>query len=266
MVLNLRNPLVFFDLETTGKNVTIDRIVEISLVKLTPKGDRTVKTKRINPTVPIPRESSLIHGIYDEDVKHAPTFKELASELAQFLEGCDLSGFNVVRFDIPILMEEFLRSGIDFDIKNQKIVDVQRIYHLMEPRTLEAAYQFYCGKKLENAHSAEADVLATVEVLQSQIERYESKVITQNGKEVNPIKNDMQVLHELSNSNLVDFAGRMLYNDKGQEIFNFGKHKDKLVSEVLRTEPTYYDWMMNGDFSLDTKRKLTQIKLRELKK
>jgi len=266
MILKLKNPLVFFDLETTGKNVATDRIVEISLIKLTPKGERITKTKRVNPTIPIPYATSLIHGIYDKDVAQEPTFKELANEIVQFIEGCDLAGFNVLRFDIPVLMEELLRADIDFDIKNQKIVDVQRIYHMMEPRNLEAAYHFYCGKKLENAHSAEADVTATLEVLEAQVEKYDSKTILQNGKETQPIKNDIQILHELSSSNLVDFAGRMLYNDQGQEIFNFGKHKDKLVCEVLKNEPTYYDWMMKGDFTLDTKRKLTQIKLRELNK
>jgi DNA polymerase III subunit epsilon len=262
MNLKLRNPLAFFDLETTGVNVCLDRIVEISIVKIMPNGERTIKTKRINPTIPIPIESSLIHGIYDNDIKDEPTFKQVAKSMAQFLEGCDLAGFNILKFDVPLLVEEFLRSGVDFEVNHRKMVDVQRIFHLMEPRTLGAAYRFYCGKELEGAHNAEIDALASFEVLDSQVKLYKDKVIKDiHGKESSPIKNDVNALHELSASRMVDLAGRMLLNDKGIAIFNFGKHKDKPVLEVLQKEPSYYDWMMNGDFPLNTKKKLTEIKL-----
>ena len=234
MALNLKKPLAFFDLETTGINITTDRIVEISIVKAMPDGSTTIKTHRVNPTIPIPLESSLIHGIYDEDVKDKPTFKSLAHSLTQFLEGADLAGFNIIRFDVPVLVEEFLRAGIDFDISNRKLVDAQRIYHLMEPRTLSAAYKFYCSKELEGAHGAEADTLATYEVLKAQIERYEGKTIKDSdGKEISPIKNDMAVLHELTALQFADLAGRIAFNDKGEEVFNFGKYKGQKVTEVF---------------------------------
>jgi DNA polymerase III subunit epsilon len=263
MYLKLKNPLAFFDLETTGINVCHDRIVEISIVKLMPNGEKIIKTKKVNPTIPIPIESSLIHGIYDEDVKDAPIFKNIAKSLAQFIEGCDLAGFNIIKFDVPLLVEEFLRAGVDFDVSHRKLIDAQKIFHMMEPRTLGAAVKFYCGKTLENAHSAEADTLATLEVLDAQVQLYENRVVKDSkGVESVPIKNDMQVLHNLSASKMVDLAGRMIYNDKGIEIFNFGKHKDKPVVEVLKIEPTYYEWVMNGDFPLNTKKKLTEIKLR----
>ncbi|KPM46690.1 3'-5' exonuclease [Jiulongibacter sediminis] len=261
--LKLKKPLAVFDLETTGTNISRDRIVEISIAKAMPDGSVEVKTKRINPEMPIPIESSLIHGIYDEDVKDEPTFRQMAKSMAQFLQGCDLAGFNSNRFDIPMLVEEFLRVDSSlFDVKNRKFVDVQRIFHQMEPRTLSAAYKFYCDKTLDNAHSAEADTLATLEVLDAQIARYEGvKIETKKGEEIEPIKNDVEVLHEFTSSKIVDFAARMAYNDKDEIVFNFGKHKGKLVTDVLKREPAYFDWIMNNDFPRDTKQKLTQIKL-----
>ena len=263
MNLHLKNPLAVFDLETTGINIVKDRIVEISIIKVMPNGDKEIKTKRVNPTIPIPAETSMIHGIYDEDIKDAPTFKQIAKEIAKFLEGCDLAGFNVLKFDIPMLAEELLRSGVDFDTKNRKIVDAQKIFHMMEPRTLHAAYKFYCNKDLENAHSAEADTIATFEVLDAQVERYKDVEIKDNktGKKYVPVKNDMQSLHEITSSNMIDFAGRMVYNSEGVAVFNFGKHKNKPVLDVLKREPGYYDWIINNEFALNTKQKLTEIKL-----
>lgn len=260
--LNLKNPLVVFDLETTGTNISKDRIVEMAMVKIMPDGSIEEKSRRLNPTIPIPLETSMIHGIYDEDVKNEPTFNQVAKSLAKYLEGCDLSGFNCLGFDVPVLVEEFLRANVDFETENRKIVDAQRIFHLMEKRNLTAAYKFYCDKNLENAHSALADTVATYEVLLAQVERYEGQEAFDNlGKKMADIKNDMGVLHELSNSNRVDLGGRMVYKD-GVEVFNFGKHKGRPVTEVLEREPSFYDWMMKGDFPMDTKRKLTQIKLR----
>ncbi|MCS6822463.1 MAG: 3'-5' exonuclease [Microscillaceae bacterium] len=265
--LKLRNPLAFFDLETTGVNMTKDRIVEIAIAKALPDGEVIVQTKRINPQMPIPLEASLIHGIYDQDVADAPTFKQIAKELAKFLEGADLAGFNIIRFDVPMLVEEFLRAGVEFDVSQRKLIDAQRIFHLMEPRNLAAAYKFYCNKELKNAHSAEADALASLEVLDAQIQRYEGMVAkSEEFKEPIVIRNDMQVLHEITTNKVVDLAGRMVFNDKNEEVFNFGKHKGKLVKDVLnKEEPSYYEWMMKGDFALDTKRKLTEIKLRNSK-
>ncbi|GAB4242423.1 MAG: 3'-5' exonuclease [Ekhidna sp.] len=260
--LNLKNPLVVFDLETTGTNISQDRIVEIAMIKINPDGSIEEKDRRLNPTIPIPAETSMIHGIYDEDVKDEPTFKQVAKSLAQFLEGCDLAGFNVLGFDVPVLVEEFLRANVDFDIENRKIVDAQKIFHIMEKRNLTAALKFYCDKDLENAHSAMADTKATYEVLLAQVERYEGKEAFDNmGNKLADIKNDMSVLSDLTTTNRVDLAGRMIYKD-GVEVFNFGKHRGKKVAEVLAIEPSFYDWVMKGDFPLDTKRKLTQIKLR----
>ncbi len=251
MQLNLKNPLVFFDLETTGINIVKDRIVEISYVKVFPNGKEEVKTRRINPEMPIPAESTAIHGITDEDVKDCPTFKEIAKSLAAQIEGCDLAGFNSNRFDIPLLVEEFLRAGVDIDLNKRKFVDVQTIFHKMEQRTLAAAYKFYCDKSLENAHSAEADTYATYEVLKAQLDRYPE------------LENDIKYLSEFSSFNTnVDFAGRMVYNDKGEEVFNFGKYKGQRVEDVLKNDQGYYGWMMQGDFPLNTKNVLTQIKLR----
>ncbi len=250
--MNLKNPLVFFDLETTGLNTTRDRIIEISLLKVYPNGKEEVKTRRLNPEMPIPPESTAIHGITDEDVKDCPTFKQIAKSLADQLEGCDLAGFNSSRFDVPMLAEEFLRAGVDFDMGRRKLIDVQIIYHRREPRTLEAAYAFYCNKQLDNAHSAESDTRATYEVLKSQLKHYPD------------LANDIDALSkEYSSFNdNVDLAGRMIYNENGVEVFNFGKHKGKPVEEVLKNEPSYYAWMMDGDFPLNTKQALTKIRLR----
>lgn len=263
MQLKLKNPLVVFDLETTGTTISQDRIVEMALIKVMPDGTVEEKCRRINPTIPIPTEVSLIHGIYDEDVKDEPTFKQVAKSLATWLEGCDLAGFNILKFDVPMLVEEFLRANVEFDVDNRKLVDAQKIFHLMEKRNLTAAYKFYCGKDLEGAHSALADTQATYEVLLSQIEKYNGeKVVDLLGKELGVIENDVNTLHALTNKKMVDLAGRIVYNDNNQEVFNFGKHRGKPVAEVLQREPSFYDWMMKGDFPLDTKRKLTQIRLR----
>lgn len=255
MQLNLKNPLVFFDLETTGINVTHDRIVEISLLKVHPNGKEEIKSRRINPEMPIPPQSTAIHGITDDDVRDCPTFKQVARSLADHLEGSDLAGFNSSRFDVPLLAEEFLRAGVDFDMSKRKFVDVQIIFHKKEQRTLEAAYAFYCNKKLTDAHSAEADTRATYEVLKSQLDRYPDLI------------NDVEALSKEYSSfnNNVDFAGRIIYDDKGVEVFNFGKHRGKSVAEVLAKEPSYYSWMMDGDFPLNTKQVLTQIRLKGLK-
>lgn len=228
-----------------------DRIVELSVLKLFPDGTKEVRTKRINPTIQIPEESSRIHGIYNKDVEDAPTFKAVAKSLAAFLENCDLAGYNSNKFDIPLLVEEFLRADIDFEVKGRRLIDVQNIFHQMEQRTLIAAYKFYCNKALENAHSAEADILATHEILEAQIQKYED------------LKNDMDFLHEFSSrNNCVDLAGRIILNDKGVEVFNFGKHSGKAVVDVFKSEPSYYKWMMDGDFPLYTKKVITQIRLK----
>lgn len=254
MQLNLKNPLVFFDLETTGINIVSDRIVEIAILKVQVNGKEELRSYRINPEMPIPRQASEIHGIYDEDVKDAPTFKQVARDLARFLEGCDLGGFNSNKFDIPLLAEEFIRAEVDFDMQKRRFVDVQTIFHKMEKRTLEAAYKFYCEKDLKDAHSAEADTVATYEVLKAQLDRYPD------------LENDVNFLAKFSTHNrTVDFAGRIVYNDKDVEVFNFGKYKGVSVEEVLEKDPGYYGWMMNGDFPLYTKKVLTNIKLRRLK-
>jgi DNA polymerase-3 subunit epsilon len=241
--------------------VASDRIVEISILKAMPDGSEDVKTLRINPGMPIPLESSLIHGIYDEDIRNERTFKQAGEELARFLDDCDLAGYNSNRFDIPVLMEEFLRAGIDFDIENRHFVDVQNIFHQMEQRTLKAAYQFYCGKDIENAHSAEADIKATYEVLKAQIERYENQNWEdKKGIVSQPVQNNIEALHAFTNLNKpVDFAARMVYNEDGVEVINFGKHKGRPVEDVFQSEPSYYNWMLNGDFPLYTKRCLEKI-------
>ena len=252
MELKLSNPIVFFDLETTGINIAKDKIVEISVLKVMPNGKEEQKTIRVNPGMHIPEQSSAIHGIYDEDVKDCPTFKEIAKDLARYIEGCDFGGYNSNKFDIPVLVEEFLRAGVDIDLDKSRFIDVQNIFHRMEQRTLVAAYKFYCGKDLTEAHSAEADTLATYEVLLSQLERYEE------------LQNDVDFLAEFSSrSQNVDFAGRIVYDDKGVEVFSFGKHKGRSVAEVFRIEPSYYSWMMNGDFPLYTKKVITEIRMRE---
>jgi DNA polymerase-3 subunit epsilon len=264
MKLNLKRPLAFFDLETTGVNVASDRIVEISILKAMPDGTEEVKTMRINPGIPVPLESSLIHGIYDADIKDAPTFKQVGEELARFLDNSDLAGYNSNKFDIPVLLEEFLRAGIDFDLENRHFVDVQNVFHQMEQRTLKAAYQFYCGKDIENAHSAEADIKATYDVLLAQIEKYQDvEFQDKKGNISKPVQNDVAALHAFTNMNkVVDFAGRLVYNENGDETINFGKHKGKCVEEVFNTEPSYYNWMKNGDFPLYTKRCMEKIWVR----
>lgn len=251
MNLKLNRPIVFFDLETTGTDVSKDRIVEISILKLHPDGKKEVKTRRVNPEMPIPPATTEIHGISDEDVKDEPTFAALAKSLAQFIGNSDLAGYNSNKFDVPLLVEEFLRVGVDFDLESRKLVDVQNIFHKMEQRTLVAAYKFYCGKDLVDAHSAEADIKATYEVLESQIERYDE------------LENDVDFLSDFSKrNNTVDLMGRIVYNEDNVEVFNFGKHKGKAVTEILEKDPSYYNWMMNGDFPLYTKKVLTAIKLR----
>lgn len=267
MKLNLRIPLCFFDLETTGTNISQDRIVEIAVVKLMPNGEVLEKHNFVNPTIPIPPGSSAIHGIHDEDVKDKPAFKELAKEYARFMEGADLSGFNILNFDVPLLVEEFLRADVEFDYSRKRIIDSQRIYHLMEKRNLSAAYQFYCNKTLEGSHSAAADTRASMDVLIAQVDRYDNQPVKDGlGNLLGTISNDMDEINKLVSSERVDLAGRMTREKSGEVIFNFGKHKGKKVLNVLKAEPSYYDWIMNGDFSLDTKRKLTELKLSVLKK
>jgi DNA polymerase-3 subunit epsilon len=268
MKLNLIRPLAFFDLETTGVNVGADRIVEIAILKAMPDGSELVKTMRIHPEMPIPLQSSLIHGIYDEHIADAPKFKAVAAEIAEFIGDADLAGYNSNRFDIPVLLEEFLRAGVDFDMADRKFVDVQNIFHQMEQRTLRAAYKFYCGKDIINAHSAEADITATYHVLLAQLDRYENVDFEdKQGNISQPVKNDIDSLHSFTNMNKpVDFAGRMVFNENGEEVFNFGKHKNKTVEQVFDIEPSYYAWMKQGDFPLYTKKKLEEIWLRWNKK
>lgn len=246
-MLQLSRPIAVIDLETTGINLSSDRIVEIAIVRISPDGEKKVKRKIINPGIPIPPASTEVHGISNEMVKDAPTFKQVANEIKQFIDNCDLAGYNSNRFDIPLLMEEFLRAGMVMDFSDRKLLDVQKIFHMMEQRTLSAAYRFYCNKILEGAHSAEADATATWEVLEAQIEKY-----PQLGNTIDSI------IKCIGDDNIVDFARRMVI-ENGVEIFNFGKHKGKPVAEVLKMEPSYYDWMMKGDFPLHTKHKLTEI-------
>ena len=268
MLLNLKNPVVFLDLETTGVNIVNDRIVEIALLKIHPDGTEEELQMRINPEMPIPEETSRIHGIYDDDVKNEPTFKEVAKNLAKFLEGCDLGGFNSNRFDIPLLAEEFLRADIDVDLKKHKFIDVQAIFHKMEKRTLAAAYKFYCNEELVDAHSAMADVKATYEVLKSQLDKYQGVTFEDNeGKKSVPIVNDMQLLSEFSSYDRnVDFVGRIVYDEDGVEVFNFGKNKGIPVEKVLEEQPGYFGWILNSEFPLYTKKVLTRIKLKLMNK
>lgn len=251
MNLKLKRPIIFFDLETTGVDTSNDRIVEISLVKVSPDGTKSVKTRRINPEMHIPEAATAVHGISDEDVKDEPTFRQIAKSLAAFIEGCDFGGFNSNRFDLPVLVEEFMRAEVDVNFSNRKFVDVQSIFHKKEQRTLVAAYKFYCNKDLENAHSAEADTLATYEVLEAQIERY------------GDIGSTVEELASFSSyGSNVDFAGRIALNDKGEEIFTFGKYKGRKVVDIFQSEPSYYSWIMNGDFPNYTKKVFTEIYLR----
>jgi DNA polymerase-3 subunit epsilon len=249
--LKLKRPIVFIDLETTGINVSSDRIVEISALKIHPNGKEQWLNTRVNPEMPIPEKATEIHGISDKDVAGSPTFKEIAKNIAVFLEGCDLAGYNAIKFDIPVLAEEFLRVNLDFNFRKRRYVDPQVIFYKKEQRTLAAAYQFYCKKTLENAHSAQADTSATYEVLKAQLDTYSD------------LENDVEKLSAFSafNEN-VDFAGRIIMNEKGVEVFNFGKHKGRPVEDVFKEDPAYYSWMMNGDFPLYTKKVLTEIKLR----
>ena len=254
MALQLARPIVFIDLETTGVNIATDRILEIAIIKILPDRTKLVKHKLINPQMPIPKASSDIHGITDDKVKDAPIFKEVANELKQFIDNADLSGYNSNRFDIPLLMEEFLRAGILLEMTNRRMLDVQTIFHMMEKRTLGAAYKFYCEKELSDAHSAEVDASATWEILEAQLTRYEH------------LGNTVEtVLQFTGEEKFVDFARRFVF-DNDVEVFNFGKHKGRCVAEVLKAEPQYYDWMMKGDFPLHTKQKLTEIFNRTLLK
>ena len=251
MNLQLKRPIIFFDLETTGVDTANDRIVEISMVKVNTDGSKVVKTRRINPEMHIPEVATAVHGITDEDVKDEPTFRQIAKSLAAFIEGCDFGGFNSNRFDLPMLVEEFMRASVEVDFSRRKFVDVQTIFHRKEQRTLVAAYKFYCDKDLENAHSAEADTLATYEVLEAQIERY------------GDIGSTVEELAEFSSTGpMVDFAGRLSLNEQGEEIFTFGKYKGRKVEDVFKSDPSYYSWIMNGDFPLYTKKKITEIRLR----
>ena len=255
MALQLARPIAFFDLETTGVNLSTDRIIEVAIIKILPDGTRQVKRKLLNPGIPIPPETTAIHGITDEMVKDAPSFKQCGNELKQFIENCDMGGYNSNRFDIPILMEEFLRAGMEVDLSACRMVDVQHIFYKMEPRTLTAAYKYYCDKELVDAHSAEADVNATIDVFLSQIKRY-----PQMGDTLDSI------LAIIGEDKVVDYARRFIFDEKGVEVFNFGKHKGRPVVDVLKSEPQYYDWMMRGDFPLHTKQKLTEILNRTLLK
>lgn len=254
MNLQLTKPIAFIDLETTGINVSTDRIVEIAIVKILPGGEKQTKRKIVNPTIPIPQGAIDVHGITNEMVKDAPTFKQIANEVKQFLDNCDIGGYNSNRFDIPMLVEEFLRCELNIEIESRKLLDVQKVFHLMEQRTLSAAYKFYCQKDLTDAHSAEADASATYEVLEAQIARY------------NNIGNTVESIVKFTGEeNIVDFSRRFVM-EKGVETFNFGKHKGKPVVQVLKEEPQYYDWMMKGDFALHTKQKLAEIYNRTLLK
>lgn len=268
MKLNLKRPLAFFDLEATGINVGSDRIVEIAILKAMPDGTELIKTKRINPEIPIPLASSLIHGIYDEDIKNEPTFKAVAQEIVDFIGDADLAGYNSNKYDIPMLLEELLRAGIDLDMQGRQFVDVQNIFHQMEQRTLKAAYKFYCNKEIVNAHSAEADIKATYEVLLAQLDRYkDAEFEDKQGNKSKPIQNDVAALHAFTNMNkVVDFAGRMVYNENGEEVIAFGKHKGRTVEQIFDTEPSYYAWMKQGDFPLYTIKKLDEIWARWNKK
>lgn len=251
MQLRLQRPIIFFDLETTGTNITHDRIVEISIIKVLPSGEEQERTRRINPEMPIPAEATAIHHITDADVANEPTFRQLAKSLAEIFADCDIAGFNSNRFDIPLLLEEFHRAGIVLDLSKTRFVDVQTIYHKMEPRNLSAAYKYYCGQDLEAAHSANADTRATLEVLKAQLDKYPE------------LTNDVKALSEFSCHNRnVDFAGRLIYNDANKEVINFGKYKGQLAEDVLRRDPGYYSWVQQGDFQRNTKDAFARIRLR----
>ena len=254
-MIQLKKPLAFIDIEATGTNVSTDRIVEIAIIKVLPDGNRTTKRKLLNPQIPIPQVCIDLHGITNEMVKDAPVFKQVAQEIKQFLDGCDLSCYNAYRLDIPLLMEEFIRADVDFEMKGRRVIDVQKIFHQMEQRTLSAAYKFYCQKTLEGAHGAEIDATATVEILNAQIDKY-----PQLGN------NPDSILKAIGEESIIDYARRFVFDDKGIEIFNFGKHKGRPVADVLKAEPQYYDWMMKGEFPMNTKQKLTEIYTRTMLK
>lgn len=255
MELNLDRPIVFFDIESTGLSTVRDRIIEISLLKVFPDGKEEKHTYLLNPTIPISAEATSIHGIRNEDVKDKPVFAEVGNEIYTLIEDADLGGFNALKFDIPMLMEEFMRMGLELDLSQKEVVDVQVIFHKMEERTLSAAYRFYCNRELENAHSAEADTVATYEVFKAQVQRYDQ------------LKTSVSAISEFTGLNKrVDLEGRIILDNKNQEIFNFGKHKGKTVESVFQNEPTYYNWMMDGEFPAYTKKIITDIRLRMLKK
>jgi DNA polymerase III subunit epsilon len=264
MQIKLTKPLIFLDIEATGLSIGSDRIVEICFLKINPDQTTESRTHRVNPGIPIPEHVSRIHGLYDKDVADAPAFKDLAPGLLRFIGNADFAGYNSNKYDIPLLAEEFLRAEADFDLEGRRLIDVQNIYHFMEPRTLSAAYKFYCNRPMEHAHTAEADVVATYEVFKAQLEKYENAILEdEKGNTYQPVVNDVGKLSELSaRTKNVDLAGRIIYNDKGLEVFSFGKHKDKSVVEVFTKEPSYYSWMMQGDFPLYTKKVITKIRLR----
>ena len=252
MKLNLKRPIIFFDLETTGLDIAKDRIVELCYIRVEPNGNEEARSMRINPEMHIPEVASSVHGITDDDVKDCPTFADVAPQLAATFEGCDLAGFNSTRFDLPLLAEEFMKAGVNIDLSHVQAIDVQNIYHKLEKRTLAAAYKFYCGRDLENAHSALADTQATYEVLQAQLDHYP-----------NDLQNDVDFLAEFSRMNRnIDFAGRFVYDESGKELINFGKYKGKAIKDVLSRDPGYYSWIMQGDFTLNTKQVLTKLRLK----
>ena len=252
MKLNLKRPIIFFDLETTGLDIAKDRIVELCYIRVEPNGNEEARSMRINPEMHIPEVASSVHGITDDDVKDCPTFADVAPQLAATFEGCDLAGFNSNRFDLPLLAEEFMKAGVNIDLSHVQAIDVQNIYHKLEKRTLAAAYKFYCGRDLENAHSALADTHATYEVLQAQLDHYP-----------NDLQNDVDFLAEFSRMNRnIDFAGRFVYDESGKELINFGKYKGKAIKDVLSRDPGYYSWIMQGDFTLNTKQVLTKLRLK----
>ena len=252
MKLNLKRPIIFFDLETTGLDIAKDRIVELCYIRVEPNGNEEARSMRINPEMHIPEVASSVHGITDDDVKDCPTFADVAPQLAATFEGCDLAGFNSNRFDLPLLAEEFMKAGVNLELSHVQAIDVQNIYHKLEKRTLAAAYKFYCGRDLENAHSALADTQATYEVLQAQLDHYP-----------NDLQNDVDFLAEFSRMNRnIDFAGRFVYDESGKELINFGKYKGKAIKDVLSRDPGYYSWIMQGDFTLNTKQVLTKLRLK----
>jgi DNA polymerase III subunit epsilon len=268
MELNLTKPIVFIDLETTGLNITTDRIIEICMIRIMPDSKTDKVTQRINPTIPISKEAFQTHGISDDDVKNQPVFADVAHSYLQFIGHADMAGYNAIKFDIPMLVEEFLRAGVDFDLRNRRFVDIQNIFHKMEPRNLAAAYRFYCNKELLNAHSAEADTFATYEILKAQLERYkETPFEDKEGNVTYPVKNDIASLSAFSyHTRNVDLVGHIVFNEKDEEVFNFGKYKGKNVEKVFLQEPQYYDWMMKGQFPFSTKKVITSIYLRGFNK